>query len=34
MGEPLPGANIVLVGGTRGVATDIDGSFCDQCFGW
>lgn len=27
MGEPLPGANIVLVGGTRGVATDIDGSF-------
>lgn len=26
-GEALPGANIVLVGGTRGVATDIDGSF-------
>lgn len=27
MGEPLPGANIVVLGGTRGVATDIDGSF-------
>lgn len=26
-GEPLPGANIVVVGGTRGVATDIDGTF-------
>lgn len=27
MGEPLPGTNIVVLGGTRGVATDIDGSF-------
>lgn len=26
-GEPLPGANILLVGDTRGVVTDIDGSF-------
>lgn len=27
MGEPLPGANIIILGGTRGVATDVDGSF-------
>lgn len=27
MGEPLPGVNIVILGGTRGVATDVDGSF-------
>lgn len=26
-GEPLPGVNIVVAGGTRGVATDLDGSF-------
>lgn len=26
-GEPLPGVNIVVVGSTRGVATDLDGSF-------
>ena len=26
-GDPLPGVSIVLVGGTRGVATDLDGSY-------
>lgn len=26
-GEPLPGVNIVVVGSTRGVATDLDGTF-------
>lgn len=26
-GEPLPGVNIIIAGGTRGVATDLDGSF-------
>ncbi len=26
-GEPLPGVNIIIVGSTRGVATDLDGTF-------
>jgi len=26
-GEPLPGVNVTVVGSTRGVATDLDGSF-------
>ena len=26
-GNPLPGASLVLVGSTRGVVTDLDGSF-------
>lgn len=26
-GEPLPGVNIIVLGGTRGVATDLDGTF-------
>lgn len=27
LGEPLPGVNIVIAGSTRGVSTDLDGSF-------
>ena len=26
-GEPLPGANVVLVGTTQGAATDLDGNY-------
>lgn len=27
LGEPLPGATILVVGSTRGVTTDLDGTF-------